>query len=106
MARSIRAMVVTPTASRYRETGHRVTTPAAAKSNFYVIKSSLNLWNNFTCPDQIPSTAISFISNPVNGDQFHRRMIASSAASDASHVFKSQFAGLSMEIEIGVREPL
>jgi outer membrane receptor protein involved in Fe transport len=65
----------------------------SSKANFYVIKSSLNLWNNFTY----------FLSDPVNGDQFHQHDNRILGGINASHTFKSQFAGLPMETEIGVQ---
>jgi len=65
----------------------------SSKANFYVIKSSLNLWNNFTY----------FLSDPVNGDQFHQHDDRILGGFNASHTFKSQFAGLPMETEIGVQ---
>ena len=65
----------------------------SSKANFYVIKSSLNLWNNFTY----------FLSDPVNGDQFHQHDDRILGGVNASHIFKSQFAGLPMETEIGVQ---
>ena len=65
----------------------------SSKANFYVIKSSLNLWNNFTY----------FLTDPVNGDQFHQHDDRVLGGINASHNFKSQFAGLPMETEIGVQ---
>ncbi len=65
----------------------------SSKANFYVIKSSLNLWNNFTY----------FLSDPLNGDQFHQHDNRILGGINASHTFKSQFAGLPMETEIGVQ---
>ena len=65
----------------------------SSKANFYIIKSSLNLWNNFTY----------FLSDPVNGDQFHQHDDRILGGINASHTFKSQFAGLPMETEIGVQ---
>jgi hypothetical protein len=65
----------------------------SSKANFYVIKSSLNLWNNFTY----------FLNDPVNGDQFHQHDDRILGGFNASHTFKSQFAGLPMETEIGVQ---
>jgi hypothetical protein len=64
-----------------------------SKVNFYAIKSSLNLWNNFTY----------FLSDPVNGDQFHQHDDRILGGVNASHTFKNQFAGLPMETEIGVQ---
>jgi outer membrane receptor protein involved in Fe transport len=65
----------------------------SSKSNFYVIKSSLNLWNNFTY----------FLTDPANGDQFHQHDDRILGGVNASHVFKSQFAGFPMETEIGAQ---
>ncbi|MFZ5715996.1 MAG: TonB-dependent receptor [Bradyrhizobium sp.] len=65
----------------------------ASKANFYVIKSSLNLWNNFTY----------FLADPVNGDQFHQHDDRILGGINASHTFKNQFAGLPMETEFGVQ---
>jgi outer membrane receptor protein involved in Fe transport len=65
----------------------------SSKASFYVIKSSLNLWNNFTY----------FLSDPVNGDQFHQHDDRILGGLNGSHTFKSQFAGLPMETEIGVQ---
>jgi hypothetical protein len=63
----------------------------SSKANFYFIKSSLDLWNNFTY----------VLSDPINGDQFHQHDDRVLGGVNASHIFKSQFAGLPMETEIG-----
>ena len=65
----------------------------SSKANVYVIKSSLNLWNDFTY----------FLTDPVNGDQFHQHDDRILGGVNASHVFNSRFAGLPMETEIGVQ---
>ena len=65
----------------------------SSKATFYVIKSSLNLWNNFTY----------FLTDPVNSDQFHQHDDRVLGGINASHTFKSKFAGLPMETEIGVQ---
>jgi len=65
----------------------------SSKANFYVIKSSLNLWNNFTY----------FLADPVNGDQFHQHDDRILGGINGSHIFETQFAGLPMETEIGVQ---
>lgn len=65
----------------------------SSKANFYVIKSSLNLWNNFTY----------FLADPVNSDQFHQHDDRILGGINASHTFKNQFAGLPMETEFGVQ---
>ncbi|QDM15554.1 TonB-dependent receptor [Tardiphaga sp. vice352] len=65
----------------------------SSKANFYVIKSSLNLWNNFTY----------YLSNPVGGDQFHQHDDRVLGGFSASHNFNHQFAGLRMQTEVGVQ---
>ena len=65
----------------------------SSKANFYIIKSSLNLWNNFTY----------FLSDPINGDQFHQHDDRTLGGINASHTFVSQLYGLPMETEIGVQ---
>jgi outer membrane receptor protein involved in Fe transport len=62
-------------------------------ANFYVVKSSLNLWNNFTY----------FLTDPFNGDQFHQHDDRTLGGINASHTFRSQFVGLPMETEVGVQ---
>jgi len=62
-------------------------------ANFYVVKSSLNLWNNFTY----------FLTDPFNGDQFHQHDDRTLGGINASHTYRSQFAGLPMETEVGVQ---
>jgi len=65
----------------------------SSRANFYVVKSSLNLWNNFTY----------FLTDPANGDQFHQHDDRMLGGISVSHTFKSQFAGLPTETEIGVQ---
>jgi outer membrane receptor protein involved in Fe transport len=65
----------------------------SSKINFYAIKSSLDLYNNFTF----------FLSDPVYGDQFHQHDDRVVAGLNASHTFNSTFAGLPMQTEIGVQ---
>ena len=65
----------------------------SSKANVYLIKSSLNLWNNFTY----------FLTDPVNGDQFHQHDDRILGGINASHIFNGRFAGLPMETEIGVQ---
>ena len=62
-------------------------------ANFYVVKSSLNLWNNFTYS----------LADPFNGDQFHQHDDRTLGGINASHTFRSQFVGLPMETEVGVQ---
>lgn len=71
----------------------------SSKLNFYVIKSSLNLYNNFTyfLNDANPDAAT------LNGDQFHQRDNRVVGGLNASHAFNHTFAGLPMETEVGVQ---
>lgn len=71
----------------------QTTDAGASKVSFYAIKSSLNLWNNFTY----------FLDNPVDGDQFHQHDDRILGGVNASHIFNGSFAGLPMETEIGVQ---
>ncbi|MBY0381883.1 MAG: TonB-dependent receptor [Xanthobacteraceae bacterium] len=64
-----------------------------SKANFYVIKSALDLWNDFTF----------FLDNPANGDQFHQHDDRILGGVNASHQFGGSFAGLPMETEIGLQ---
>lgn len=67
----------------------------SSKINFYAIKSSLDLYNNFTF----------FLNEPISGfeygDQFHQRDDRVLAGVNASHTFNTVFAGLPMQTEIG-----
>jgi hypothetical protein len=65
----------------------------ASKLDFYAIRSSLNLWNDFTF----------VLSDPVNGDQFHQHDDRILGGVNASHRFDTQLAGLPMQTEIGVQ---
>ncbi len=65
----------------------------SSKASFYVIKSSLNLWNNFTF----------FLTDPVHGDQFHQHDDRVLGGINISHTFNGRFDGLPMETEIGVQ---
>ncbi len=65
----------------------------SSKVNFYAIKSSLNLYNNFTF----------FLDNPDFGDQFHQSDDRVLAGVNASHTFNSTFAGLPMQTEVGIQ---
>ena len=65
----------------------------ASKVNFYVIKSSLDLYNNFTF----------FLGNPDQGDQFHQHDDRVVAGVNASHTFNAMFAGLPTQTEIGIQ---
>jgi hypothetical protein len=66
---------------------------SATKLDFYVVKSKLNLWNNFTF----------FLSDPVNGDQFHQYDDRVLGGINASHTFKYNIAGFRNETEVGIQ---
>jgi outer membrane receptor protein involved in Fe transport len=65
----------------------------SSRANFYAIKSSLNLWNDFTY----------VLRDPLHGDQFHQHDDHALGGVNASHTFNGRFAGLAMETEIGVQ---
>lgn len=74
---------------RWRDTSRE----GVSKVDFFAIKSSLNLYNNFTF----------FLSDPVNGDQFQQRDDRVLGGVNASHAFRYQMFGLPMETEIGIQ---
>ena len=63
------------------------------KANAYVVKSQLDLFNNFTY----------FLSDPVLGDQFHQHDDRVMAGGNASRTLNGSFAGLPMQTTIGVQ---
>src|SRR5581483_1497916 len=63
------------------------------KANAYVVKSQLDLFNNFTY----------FLSDPVLGDQFHQHDDRVMAGGNASRALNGSFAGLPMQTTIGVQ---
>jgi len=74
---------------RYRDSD----AAGATKVDFYAIKSKLNLWNNFTF----------FLSDPVNGDQFHQHDDRVLGGINASHTFRGTVGGFRTETEVGVQ---
>ncbi len=66
---------------------------ATTEVGFYAIKSSLNLWNNFTY----------FLSDPVNGDQFQQQDQRVTAGANALHRIRGSFGGIPSETEFGVQ---
>jgi outer membrane receptor protein involved in Fe transport len=74
---------------RFRQTD----ADSASKLDVYVIKSKLNLWNNFTF----------VLSDPVNGDQFHQYDDRVLAGINASHTFKYNLGGFRNETEVGIQ---
>lgn len=72
----------------------------SSKMSFYVIKSSLNLYNNFT---YFLNDAMSPPGDPLKGDQFHQYDDRVVGGLNASHTFNHTFAGLPMETEFGIQ---
>lgn len=70
------------------------------KVNFYVIRSSLDLYNNFT---YFLNDAMVPPGDPLNGDQFHQRDSRVIGGLNASHTFNHTFAGLPMQTEVGIQ---
>ena len=64
-----------------------------SKVNAYVIRSDLQLFNNFTY----------FLDNPVNGDQFNQLDRRTLGGFDARHAFDWRFAGLETRTRVGVQ---
>jgi outer membrane receptor protein involved in Fe transport len=63
------------------------------KGNAYIVKSSLDLYNNFTY----------FLANPLLGDQFHQHDDRVVTGANASRTLDGSFAGLSMRTTFGVQ---
>ena len=63
------------------------------KANAYAVKSELDLFNNFTY----------FLSDPVNGDQFHQHDDRVMVGANASRSLNGSFAGLPMQTTFGVQ---
>ncbi|WP_257169464.1 TonB-dependent receptor [Bradyrhizobium sp. SRS-191] len=63
------------------------------KANAYLVKSQLDLYNNFTYA----------LRDPVNGDQFHQHDDRLMLGANASRTLNGSFAGLPMETTFGVR---
>jgi hypothetical protein len=64
-----------------------------SKVSAYVIRSSLQLFNNFTY----------FLDDPVNGDQFSQTDRRTVYGFDASHAFDLRFAGIETQTRIGLQ---
>ena len=75
--------------ARWRDTDAAGTT----KIDAYAIRSSLQLFNDFTY----------FLDNPVSGDQFSQTDRRTLVGVNASHTFNHRLAGLPMETTVGVQ---
>ncbi|WP_298241811.1 TonB-dependent receptor [uncultured Bradyrhizobium sp.] len=65
----------------------------AWKANAYVVKSQLDLFNNFTY----------YLSDPVLGDQFHQHDDRLMAGANISRTLNGSFAGLPMQTTFGLQ---
>ncbi|MCS3727209.1 TonB-dependent receptor [Bradyrhizobium betae] len=63
------------------------------KANAYVVKSQLDLFNNFTY----------YLSDPMLGDQFHQHDDRLMAGANISRTLNGSFAGLPMQTTIGLQ---
>jgi hypothetical protein len=64
-----------------------------SKANAYLIRSSLQLFNNFTY----------FLDDPVNGDQFSQIDRRTVYGFNASHSFDVRFAGIETQTRVGLQ---
>ncbi|HMM90986.1 TonB-dependent receptor [Bradyrhizobium sp.] len=63
------------------------------KANAYLIRSSMNLYNNFTY----------FLDDPVNGDQFSQLDKRTVYGLNASHAFDMRVAGIETQTRVGLQ---
>jgi outer membrane receptor protein involved in Fe transport len=63
------------------------------KANAYIVKSELDLFNDFTY----------FLTNPTQGDQFHQHDDRVMSGANASRTLNGSFAGRSMETTFGIQ---
>jgi TonB dependent receptor len=82
-------------ASRFALSARMASTDDAGswKANAYVVKSELDLFNNFTY----------FLANPVQGDQFHQHDDRVMTGANASRTLNGSFAGRPMETTFGIQ---
>lgn len=82
-------------ANRFALSGRIAQTDEAGswRANAYVVKSQLDLFNNFTY----------FLSDPVLGDQFHQHDDRLMAGANVSRTLNSSFAGLPMQTVVGLQ---
>jgi hypothetical protein len=83
------------TSSRFSLSGNWAHSSAFGQSKVsaYVIRSSLQLFNNFTY----------FLDDPVNGDQFSQLDRRTVSGFDASHAFDWRFAGIESQTRVGLQ---
>jgi outer membrane receptor protein involved in Fe transport len=63
------------------------------KANFYAVRSTLDLYNNFTW----------FLNDPVNGDQFHQHDGRTMVGGNASRTLQGTLGGLRTETTLGIQ---
>jgi outer membrane receptor protein involved in Fe transport len=63
------------------------------KANFYAVRSTLDLYNNFTW----------FLRDPVNGDQFHQHDGRTMTGGNASRIFRGTIGGVRSETTLGIQ---
>jgi outer membrane receptor protein involved in Fe transport len=83
------------TSSRFSLSGNWAQTSdwGQTKITAYVIRSSLQLFNDFTY----------FLDDPVNGDQFSQTDRRTVVGLDASHAFDYRFAGIETQTRVGLQ---
>jgi hypothetical protein len=83
------------TSSRFSLSSNWAQSSEYGQSNVraYVIRSDLQLYNNFTY----------FLDNPVNGDQFNQFDRRTLGGFDARHAFDWRFAGFETQTRVGVQ---
>ena len=81
--------------SRFSLSGNFAHSSEYGQSNLsaYVVRSDLQLFNNFTY----------FLDNPVNGDQFNQLDRRTLGGFDARHAFDWRLGGLETQTRVGVR---
>ena len=83
----------TPAASLCRAKFSATDDTGVTRASAYVVRSQLNLFNDFTY----------FLNDPVNGDQFHQLDQRIMGGGEALHIFQGDLFGMPMENEIGVQ---
>jgi outer membrane receptor protein involved in Fe transport len=63
------------------------------KANFYAVRSTLDLYNNFTW----------FLNDPVNGDQFHQHDGRTMVGGNASRTLQGTLGGVRTETTLGIQ---
>ena len=86
-------MAATPAASRCRAGSRNPTDDGSWKANAYIVKYTMDLWNNYTW-DTV---------DPIYGDQFHQHDDRVYGGGGASRTFDGTFGGLPTETVFGVQ---